>query len=52
MVALFDDAALVEDDDFIGVDNGREAVSNDEVGGVFGDVLDGFEDGLFGFAVQ
>ena len=50
MGAAFGDAAVVQDDDLVGVVNRGQAVRNDQAGGVCAE--DGLLDGALGFVVQ
>src|SRR3954468_13069283 len=50
--AALGDAALVEHDDLIGVDHGRETVGDDDRGAPRGDALQGLLDRALGAAVE
>jgi hypothetical protein len=52
MRAALGDAALVKDDDFVGPDNGRQPMSNDQGGPVARHSLERVLDFLFGRAVE
>ena len=52
MRAAFGDPALVEDDDLVGVDDGREAMGDDDRGPARGDALQGLLDRRLGPAVE
>ena len=52
MGAAFDQRAFIEDKDAVGVDDGGEAVCDDEAGAVFGDLVERVLDLFFGVAVE
>ena len=52
MVAAFDDVAVVEYDDLVGVANGREAVGDDDAGASLHEFGEGLLDGLLAFGVE
>ena len=52
MGALFDKLAFGDDEDLIGVADGREAVGDDEGGAACHEAFEGFVDEALGFAVE
>ena len=52
MVAPLDDAALAQDQDLVGVDNGRKPVGDDQGGPVPPDPAQGLLDGRLGRTVE
>src|SRR5471030_1878650 len=50
--ALLDDAALVEDEDFVHGAEGGEAVGDADDGAVFGEMVDGFLDFGLGLGIE
>ena len=51
MCALLDDRAIVDDNDFIGVGDGRKAMGDDEAGAPLQEGRQGFLDDLLGLGV-
>ena len=52
MGSFFCDATIFQDNDFVCVADGGEAVCNDEGGAALVDNFEGFSDSVFGFCVQ
>ena len=50
--ATFHDHAFVKDEDHVGLSDGREAVSDDERGAAFHELLEGFRDELLGLGIE
>ena len=52
MAALLDDAAVIDDEDDVGADDGREAVGDRQDGAALGQAFQGLLDGALGLGVH